>query len=52
MFTGSKVNGDFGPWYLTVPGLFIIMHLKILSNIEPYVLFIMDFLTIHYGLGT
>ena len=33
--TGSKANGAFGPWYLTVPGLFMIVHLVILSIIYP-----------------
>ena len=35
IYTGSKSNVAFGPWYLTITGLFIIMQLEILYNIDP-----------------
>ena len=35
IYTVSKSNVAFGPWYLTITGLFILMQLEILYNIDP-----------------
>ena len=35
IYTVSKSNVAFGPWYLTITGLFIIMQLEMLYNIDP-----------------
>ena len=33
--TGVKASGAFGPWYLTTTGIFMLVYLEIMSNIEP-----------------
>ena len=35
IYAGSKKNVAFGMWYLTITGLFILMQLEILYNIDP-----------------
>ena len=35
IYTGSNENVAFGPWYLIITGLFILIKLEIMYNIYP-----------------